>query len=60
MACLHSTYEVSFRQVLDALALMEQDWLDMLKQGKLPRHEVQAAIRDLYLAKEELLDDFFA
>jgi hypothetical protein len=60
MTCLHNAYEVSFRQALDALAVVEQDWLEMLKQGILPRREVQLAIRDLYLAREELLDDFFA
>ena len=52
-------YAVSFRQALDSLADVESQWLEMLRQGILPRYEVQAAIRDLYMAREELLDDFF-
>ena len=31
-------YEVSFRQALDALADVERQWLEMLRQGILPRH----------------------
>ncbi len=46
MTCSHNAYEVSFRQAFDALAELEQSWLEMLKQGILPRHEVQLAIRE--------------
>jgi hypothetical protein len=53
-------YDVSFRQALQALADVEGQWLGMLKQGVLSRHEVQLALRDLYMAREQLLDDFFA
>ena len=58
MACSHN-YEVSFRQAFDALVDVESQYLEMLKLGILPRHEVQAAVRDLLLAREKLLDDFF-
>ncbi len=51
MTCSHNAYEVSFRQALQALAEMEHDWLEMLKQGILPRHEVHHAIAALTTGK---------
>ena len=59
MTCSRNS-DVSFRQAFDALADVEDQWLEMLRQGILPRYEVQAAIKDLYMAREALLDDFFA